>query len=143
MDPSLSIEIIAFWLLVEGNGEVDFLRQINSFHGNMFLDIADMGKQFIDAMHGNPSGLKSKSTSKFHEEVIFGICFFLNNVCYKVLSDLRQKAEQHIAIDYVEESPGSSYHVHYQYMKKYQPPHDHRKHKYSMSHNLFCGNFLI
>ena len=132
MDPSLSIEIIAFWLLVEGNGEVDFLRHINSFHGNMFLDIVDMGKQFIDAMHGNPSGLKSRSASKFHEEVIFGICFFLNNVCYKVLSDLRQKAEQHMAIDHVKESPGSSYHVHRQYMKKYQP------HMITVSTNIAC-----
>jgi len=132
MDPSLSIEIIAFWLLVEGNGEVDFLRHINSFHGNMFLEIIDMGKQFIDAMHGNPGGLKSRSASKFHEEVIFGTCFFLNNVCYKVLSDLRQKAEQHMAIDHVKESPGSSYHVHRQYMKKYQP------HMITVSTNIAC-----
>jgi hypothetical protein len=83
-------------------------------------------------MHGNPGGLKSRSVSKFHEEVIFGICFFLNNVCYKVLSDLRQKAEQHMVIDYVEESPGSSYHVHHQYMKKYQP------HMITVSTNITC-----
>ncbi|KAF8708760.1 hypothetical protein HU200_030147 [Digitaria exilis] len=107
MDPSLSIEIIAFWLLVEGNGEVDFLRHINSFHGDNFLALVGLGKQFIDAIHGNPVGLKSTSSAReFHGQVIFGICFLLNNVCYKVLHDLRRKVEQGLAIiNDMEESP--------------------------------------
>nr|TKV90227.1 hypothetical protein SEVIR_9G015100v2 [Setaria viridis] len=107
MDPSLSIEIIAFWLLVEGNSEVDFLRRINSFHGDRFLALVATGKQFIDALHGNLVDLKSRSAREFHSQVMLGICFFLNNVCYKVLTDLRQKAEHGVAIHDIEESPNS------------------------------------
>ncbi|OEL31606.1 hypothetical protein BAE44_0007376 [Dichanthelium oligosanthes] len=116
MDPSLSIEIIAFWLLVEANGEVDFLRHINSFHGDNFTALVAMGKQFIDAMHGNPVDLKSGSAREFHKQVFAGICFILSNVCYKVLNDLRQKA---MAIHHrdVEESPDSNYLVLRQYVK--------------------------
>ena len=109
MDPSLSIEIIAFWLLVEGNGEVDFLRHISSFHGDHFLALVGMGKQFIDAMHGFPVDLKSRSAREFHKQVMLGICFFLNNVCYKVLNDLRRKAEQGVTIHDMEESLESNY----------------------------------
>ncbi|RCV39980.1 hypothetical protein SETIT_9G015000v2 [Setaria italica] len=100
MDPSLSIEIIAFWLLVEGNSEVDFLRRINSFHGDHFLALVATGKQFIDALHGNLVDLKSRSAREFHSQVMLGICFFLNNVCYKVLTDLRQKAEHGSYLQY-------------------------------------------
>ncbi|XP_072147158.1 uncharacterized protein [Setaria viridis] len=117
MDPSLSIEIIAFWLLVEGNSEVDFLRRINSFHGDRFLALVATGKQFIDALHGNLVDLKSRSAREFHSQVMLGICFFLNNVCYKVLTDLRQKAEHGVAIHDIEESPSSNYHVLPQHMK--------------------------
>uniref|UniRef100_K4AJY7 RRM domain-containing protein n=1 Tax=Setaria italica TaxID=4555 RepID=K4AJY7_SETIT len=120
MDPSLSIEIIAFWLLVEGNSEVDFLRRINSFHGDHFLALVATGKQFIDALHGNLVDLKSRSAREFHSQVMLGICFFLNNVCYKVLTDLRQKAEHGVAIHDIEESPkspDSNYHVLRRYMK--------------------------
>ena len=117
MDHSLSIEIIAFWLLVEGNGEVDFLRHINSFHGDHFLALVGMGKQFIDAMHGFPVDLKSRSAREFHSQVMLGICFFLNNVCYKVLNDLRRKAEQGVTIHDMEESLESNYHGLCEHMK--------------------------
>ncbi|WVZ61244.1 hypothetical protein U9M48_011151, partial [Paspalum notatum var. saurae] len=69
-------------------------------------------------MHGNLVDLRSKSTTKFQEEVIFGICFILNNVCYKVLSDLiKEKAKQGMAVHDVEESFDSNYHSLHQYMK--------------------------
>lgn len=117
MDPSLSIEIIAFCLLVEGNGEVGFLRHINSFHDDIFLALVGMGKQFIDAIHGNPIDLNSTSSAReFHRQVIFGICFLLNNVCYKFLNDLRIKAEKGLTIHDMKESPESNYHL-LQYMK--------------------------
>ncbi|KAJ1292744.1 hypothetical protein BS78_01G013800 [Paspalum vaginatum] len=98
MDPSISIEIIAFWLLVEGNGEVGFLQHINFFHGDHFLALVAMGKQFIDAMHTNLVDLRSRSTNEFQEEVISRICFFLKNVCYEVLRDLREKDEPVLAV---------------------------------------------
>ncbi|PUZ36115.1 hypothetical protein GQ55_9G013300 [Panicum hallii var. hallii] len=135
MDPSLSIEIVAFWLLVEGNGEVDFLRHINSFHGDHFLALVGMGKQFIDAMHGNPVGLKSRSARELHRQVMLGMCFFLNNVCYKVLNDLRQKAEQGVTIHDMEESLKSSYHVLREHMK--DRPH------ISLSYNQYQGESSI
>nr|XP_034574784.1 uncharacterized protein LOC117838746 [Setaria viridis] len=131
MDPSLSIEIIAFWLLVEGNSEVDFLRRINSFHGDRFLALVATGKQFIDALHGNLVDLKSRSAREFHSQVMLGICFFLNNVCYKVLTDLRQKAEHGVAIHDIEESPSSNYHVLPQHMKDRH----HSYHQYQGNHS--------
>jgi hypothetical protein len=129
MDPSLSIEIIAFWLLVEGNGEVDFLRRVNSFHGDHFLALVAAGKQFIDALHGNPVvDLKPRSAREFHNQVVMGICFFLDNVCYKVLDDIRQKAdEQGAAVHDMEKSPDSNRHVLRQHME------DQRRHLSTVS----------
>jgi len=80
------------------------------FHGDHFLALVGMGKKFIDAMHGNPVDLKSRSAREFHSQVMLGICFFLNNVCYKVLNDLRRKAEQGVTIHDMEESLESNYH---------------------------------
>ncbi|CAM0146638.1 unnamed protein product [Urochloa decumbens] len=139
MDPSLSIEIIAFWLLVEGNGEVNFLQHINSFHGDHFLALVGMGKQVIDAMHVNPVDLKSRSAREFHNQVILGICFFLNNVCYKILNDLRQKAEQGVAIHDMEESPDSSYHVLIHQHMKDQPHMSTSYHQYQGDRPIFAS----
>lgn len=101
MDPSLAFQIIAFWLVVEGNGEANLLQRINSFHGDQFLAIAAMAERVIETLHGKAP--RSVPNTLFRNEVVSGILSCLNNVCYEVLKDLRQKAEEIAASHVVEE----------------------------------------
>ncbi|TVU44103.1 hypothetical protein EJB05_03535, partial [Eragrostis curvula] len=95
MDPALAMQIIALWLLIEGNGEANLLRRIDSFHGDRFLVNAAIGEKLIRALHARPDKAPGSALrTTFHKQAITGVLFLLNNVCCKVLADLRQKADE-------------------------------------------------
>jgi hypothetical protein len=96
IEPSRSMEILAFWLWIEGNGHPDFHRRIGSFSGKYLLEIASSGNTFIEALYLKSSELcNSRSTegSCFQKEAMAGTRFYLNNFCYKVFQDLQEAAE--------------------------------------------------
>jgi hypothetical protein len=94
MECSLSMEIISFWLWLEGNGHPDFLASIESFDNYHLRGIACAGKMFIEALrrkcHLNH---RSEQEGYFQKEAMEGIVFYLNNFCYKALEDILEIAE--------------------------------------------------
>lgn len=96
IESSLSMEIVAFWLWVEGNGHVDFLARIDSFSDNHLWEIASAGNSFIDALFLKSSDFstgRSSQISYFQKQAVAGVTFYLNNVCYKVFEDLQEIAK--------------------------------------------------
>ncbi|XP_062186950.1 uncharacterized protein LOC133890549 [Phragmites australis] len=95
IESSLSMEIIAFWLWLEGNGHADFLECIDSFGNNQLRAIAFAGKSFIEALYLRSSESNDTSTqeSYFYKEASEGVTFYLNKFCYKALEDIREIAE--------------------------------------------------
>jgi hypothetical protein len=116
IDPSLSMEILAFWLWIERNGHVDFLVRIGSFSNEHLLEIASAGNRFIEALFLKSSEFSnSRSTQEnyFQKEAMAGVFFYLNNVCYKVFEDLQKSAE-------MQEIIYSTSHVHHEDRKEKQ-----------------------
>lgn len=95
MDCSLSMEIISFWLWLEGNGHPDFLASIESFDNYHLRGIAFAGKMFIEDLRRKSSHLihRSEQEGYFQKEAMEGIVFYLNNFCYKALEDILEIAE--------------------------------------------------
>jgi hypothetical protein len=92
---SLSMEIIGFWLWIQGNGQTGFLLRIESFDDNHFHVLASTAKTFVEVLHFEFDDLDDRSGPKSHfqREAIEGISFYLNNVCYKALQVLRERAK--------------------------------------------------
>lgn len=107
IESSLSMEIIAFWLWLEGNGHADFLERIDAFDDNHVRAIAFAAKNFVEVLHLEPHDSDDRSIprSHFQNEAIQGITLYLN-VCYKVLEDLREKAEREEFIREMNQSYG-------------------------------------
>ncbi|KAL5199106.1 hypothetical protein ABZP36_002618 [Zizania latifolia] len=96
LDASLSMEMIAFWLWLEGSGHTDFLKRIGFLDDDCFQAIASAAKSFVETLNLDRCDLGDRSAprSPFQREVIEGISFYLNNICYKALSeDLRGRQE--------------------------------------------------
>ncbi|VAH01513.1 unnamed protein product [Triticum turgidum subsp. durum] len=95
VESSLSMEIIAFWLWLQGNGQVDFLRRIYSFGDNHFCALVSSAKRFLELLHFGFDDLASRSIprSDFKKEAVEGISFYLNGICYEALEDLRERIE--------------------------------------------------
>uniref|UniRef100_A0A0E0EA30 RRM domain-containing protein n=1 Tax=Oryza meridionalis TaxID=40149 RepID=A0A0E0EA30_9ORYZ len=88
LDTSISMEITAFWLWLEGNYDhTDYLERIDSFDDDHFQAIAFVAKSFVETLNLDRYNL-SDIRSPFQQEAIEGIAFYLNNVCYKALKDL-------------------------------------------------------
>src|SRR4051812_5083821 len=51
VESSLSMEIIAFWLWIQGDGHVNFLQRIYSLDDNHFRSIVASAKSFLDLLH--------------------------------------------------------------------------------------------
>ncbi|KAF0906581.1 hypothetical protein E2562_012034 [Oryza meyeriana var. granulata] len=93
LDTSISMEIIAFWLWLEGNNShTDFLERIDSFDDDHFQAIAFVAKSFVETLNLDHCDL-GDTRSPFQQEVIEGIAFYLNNVCYKALENLQGNEE--------------------------------------------------
>lgn len=95
MECSLSMEIISFWLWLEGNGHPDFLASIETFDNYHLRGIAYAGKMFIEALLRKSSQFNHRSEQEgyFQQEAMEGIVFYLNNFCYKALEDILEVAE--------------------------------------------------
>ncbi|XP_044947166.1 uncharacterized protein LOC123396201 [Hordeum vulgare subsp. vulgare] len=95
VESSLSMEIIAFWLWLQGNDQVDYLQRIYSFGDNHFCVIVSSAKRFLEVLHFGLDDLASRSTprSDFKKEAVEGISFYLNGICYEALEDLRERIE--------------------------------------------------
>ncbi|KAL6897269.1 hypothetical protein ACP4OV_006965 [Aristida adscensionis] len=94
--PSLAMKILAFWLWLEGNGHVDFLRSVDSFDDYHLWDIAFAGKGFIEALYlkSCESNVRSMQGDYFWKEAVHGVTFYLKNICFKAVEDLREIAEK-------------------------------------------------
>ncbi|KAG2632929.1 hypothetical protein PVAP13_2NG131800 [Panicum virgatum] len=100
-ESSLSMEIIAFWLWLEGIGHADFLASIDSLDNHRLHSIASAAKMFIEALRlrSIQSNPRSVEGGHFRKEAVKGIVFYLNNVCYRVLEDIVRQvatAKEHI-----------------------------------------------
>jgi len=89
------MEIISFWLWLEGNGHPDFLASIESFDNYHLRGIAYAGKMFIKALRRKSSHFNHRSEEEgyFQKEAMEGVVFYLNNFCYKALEDILEIAE--------------------------------------------------
>uniref|UniRef100_A0ACD5TDA1 Uncharacterized protein n=1 Tax=Avena sativa TaxID=4498 RepID=A0ACD5TDA1_AVESA len=87
IESSLSMEIIGFWLWLQGKGQAGFLLCIESCDDNLFRVIASAAKDFVEILHFEFDGSDDRSVPRSHlqREVLEGISFYLNNVCYKAL----------------------------------------------------------
>ncbi|VAH13531.1 unnamed protein product [Triticum turgidum subsp. durum] len=95
VESSLSMEIIAFWLWLQGNGQVDFLGRIYSFGDNHFRALVSSAKRFLEVLHFGFDDLANRSIprSDFKKEAVEGISLYLNGICYEALEDLRERIE--------------------------------------------------
>ena len=95
IESSLSMEIIGFWLWLQGNGKSDFLLRVDSFDENHFRVIVSAAKTFVEVLHFefDDSDDRSVPRSHFQREAIEGISFYLNNFCYKALEVLPERAK--------------------------------------------------
>ena len=93
-ESSLSMEIIAFWLWLEGIGHADFLASIDSLDNHRLHSIASAAKMFIEALRlrSIQSNPRSVEGGHFRKEAVKGIVFYLNNVCYRILQDILEAA---------------------------------------------------
>ncbi|RLM86550.1 hypothetical protein C2845_PM04G07570 [Panicum miliaceum] len=94
-ESSLSMEIISFWMWLEGIGHADFLASIDSLDNYRLHSIASAAKMFIKALRLRSiqqSNHRSMEGGYFRKEAVKGIVFYLNNVCYRVLEDILEVA---------------------------------------------------
>ncbi|CAN6209857.1 unnamed protein product [Urochloa humidicola] len=92
---SLSMEIISFWMWLEGMGHADFLASIDALDNHHLRSIASSAKTLIETLRLK-SSLSNRSRSveggHFCKEAVKGIVFYHNNVCYRVLEDILEVA---------------------------------------------------
>ncbi|RLN36165.1 hypothetical protein C2845_PM03G25520 [Panicum miliaceum] len=94
-ESSLSMEIISFWLWLEGIGHADFLASIDSLDNYRLHSIASAAKMFIEALRLRSIQSNHRSVDAggyFRKEAVKGIVFYLNNVCHSVLQDILEVA---------------------------------------------------
>ena len=93
-ESSLSMEIISFWLWLEGIGHADFLASIDSLDNHRLHSIASAAKIFVEALRlrSSQSNPRSVEGGYFRKEAVKGIVFYLNNVCYRILQDILEAA---------------------------------------------------
>jgi len=88
------MEIISFWLWLEGIGHADFLASIDSLDNHRLHSIASAAKIFVEALRlrSSQSNPRSVEGGYFRKEAVKGIVFYLNNVCYRILQDILEAA---------------------------------------------------
>jgi hypothetical protein len=104
-ESSLSMEIISFWMWLEGIGHADFLASIDALDNHQLRSIALAAKTLIETTlrlnaassrhHQQPnhrSVVQQQGGGSFCREALKGIVFYLNNVCSKVLEDVLEVA---------------------------------------------------
>ncbi|WVZ62694.1 hypothetical protein U9M48_012408 [Paspalum notatum var. saurae] len=100
MESSLSMQIISYWLWLEGNGHSDFLARIDLFDNYHLREVALAAKLCIEDLYlkSSQSNHRSVQGECFHKEVVKGISFYLNNICFKAIADILQivEAKEHI-----------------------------------------------
>ncbi|KAJ1288864.1 hypothetical protein BS78_02G120500 [Paspalum vaginatum] len=100
MESSLSMQIISYWLWLEGNGHSDFLARTDSLDNYHLREIALAGKLFIEDVYlkSSHSDHRSVQGEYFRKEVVKGISFYLNSICYKAIADILQivEAKEHV-----------------------------------------------
>ncbi|CAL9193199.1 unnamed protein product [Musa hybrid cultivar] len=99
MEPNVSMEIIAFWLWLEENGRNNLIRSINSLDDVSLLDVASVGKAFVESLHlgslsGKPTSfIEDEANQQFRRAAVSGINYYLSSVCYKALADISKKVD--------------------------------------------------
>ncbi|XP_022680002.1 uncharacterized protein LOC101768212 [Setaria italica] len=94
-ESSLSMEIISFWMWLEGIGHADFLASIDALDNHDLRSIALAAKMLIETLRrnsGHQPNHRSVQGGYFCIEALKGIVLYLNNVCCKVLEDILQVA---------------------------------------------------
>ncbi|XP_074570451.1 uncharacterized protein LOC141827071, partial [Curcuma longa] len=109
LESNLSMKIIAFWLWLEENKCKDVIQRLNSLDDRYLLAVCDVAKSFLDSLrlsysskdHTHPSEGHFKQA--FRDVAICGINYHLDNVCHKVLLDIRKQVHQSCIDKLVEE----------------------------------------
>nr|TKW36903.1 hypothetical protein SEVIR_1G012200v2 [Setaria viridis] len=103
IDPSLSMIIIAFWMFVQENGCVDFLECISAFDENHILDMIAFVRNYVGVLVHLESSY-SNTSSPSRKQVIDGIDFYINNICYEAVGDLLNDFEiQELIYEYAQD----------------------------------------
>ncbi|CAL5066064.1 unnamed protein product [Urochloa decumbens] len=91
---SLSMEIISFWMWLEGMGHADYLASIDALDNHHLRSIASSAKTLIETLRlkSSLSNRRSIDGGHFCKEAVKGIVFYLNSVCCKVLADILEVA---------------------------------------------------
>jgi hypothetical protein len=107
IDPSLSMMIIAFWMFVQENSSVDFLECISAFDEHHILDMIVSVRNYVAALvHLESSSSNTSSSSQ--KEVIDGIDFYINNICYEAVGDILDDFEiQELIYEYSQDHDDS------------------------------------
>lgn len=70
---------------------MDVVHRINALDDYILHAIATLGQTFVEVLRFNLP--PDHPTHRFRQEAVQGIIYYLNHVCYKVLDDIRRKAE--------------------------------------------------
>ncbi|KAF8731677.1 hypothetical protein HU200_015606 [Digitaria exilis] len=91
----LCMEMISFWLWLEAIGHADFLASVDALDNYHLQSIAMAAKTFVETLRQSSHSTHGSTTQGgyFQQEAVKGIVFYLNNVCFKVLVDMRELAE--------------------------------------------------
>ncbi|CAN6165815.1 unnamed protein product [Urochloa humidicola] len=92
---SLSMEIISFWMWLEGMGHPDYLASIDALDDYHLRSIASSAKALIETLRlksSLSSNRRSVDGGQFCKEAVKGIVFYLSNVCSRVLQDILEVA---------------------------------------------------
>ncbi|KAF8676655.1 hypothetical protein HU200_046890 [Digitaria exilis] len=79
--------IIAFWMFVQENSSLDFFECINEFNHHDISGMITFVRKYIRVLVCLESSA-SNTSSLSRKEVIDGIDFYLNNVCYEAVGDI-------------------------------------------------------
>ncbi|KAF8712106.1 hypothetical protein HU200_028947 [Digitaria exilis] len=87
VDPSLSMMIITFWMFVQDNSSLDLFECTNEFNHHDIVGMITFVKKYLHVLvRLESSALNTSSLS--HKEVVDGIDFYLNNVCFEAVGDI-------------------------------------------------------
>ncbi|XP_020276915.1 uncharacterized protein LOC109851270 [Asparagus officinalis] len=92
MDPTRSMEIIAFWLWLEEQEQTDIIDHINSLSDSSLQIVALIGRDFVDALRLDTP--PDQLAVGFHQNAVNGVKYYLNSVCLKAFSDIQRRAEK-------------------------------------------------
>ena len=71
---------------------MDVIHRVNSMDDQILRVTAALGQTFVEALHLDLPA--NHPSHRFRREAVHGMAYYLNRVCYKVLDDIRRKAEQ-------------------------------------------------